>query len=60
MPSHHVPVAILERKLEAAVDPKEKQEIKFQLHRLIKVSVYFCSKACVDLAASFTVVIVRN
>jgi hypothetical protein len=55
-----VPVAILERKLEAAVDPKEKQEIKFQLHRLIKVSVYFCSKACVDLAASFTVVIVRN
>jgi len=36
VPSHHVPVAILERKLEAAVDPKEKQEIKFQLHRIMK------------------------
>jgi len=36
VPSHHVPVAILERKLEAAVDPKEKKEIKFQLHRIMK------------------------
>ena len=40
MPSHHVPVAILERKLEAAVDPKEKQEIRFQLHRIMKVSMH--------------------
>ncbi|XP_021917142.1 legumain-like [Zootermopsis nevadensis] len=38
VPSHHVPVAILERRLEASVDPKEKQEIRFQLHRLLKVS----------------------
>lgn len=36
VPSHHVPVAILERKLEATVDPKEKHEIKFQLHRVLK------------------------
>lgn len=36
VPGHHVPIAILERKLEAAVDPKEKQEIRFQLHRIMK------------------------
>jgi hypothetical protein len=36
-----VPVAILQHKLEAAVDPKEKQEIKFQLHRVLKVSIVF-------------------
>ncbi|PNF30184.1 Legumain [Cryptotermes secundus] len=36
VPSHHVPIAILQHKLEAAVDPKEKQEIKFQLHRTLK------------------------
>lgn len=40
VPSHHVPIAILEHKLEAAVDPKEKQEIKFQLHRVLKYRRY--------------------
>jgi hypothetical protein len=39
VPSHHVPIAVLEHKLEAAVDQKEKQEIKFQLHRMLKVSI---------------------
>jgi hypothetical protein len=40
-----VPVGILEHRLEAAVDPKEKKEIKFQLHRLLKVSIHCYSKA---------------
>lgn len=40
VPNHHVPVAILERKLEAAVDPKEKQKIRFQLHRIMKFRRY--------------------
>jgi len=45
VPSHHVPVAILERKLEATVDPKEKHEIKFQLHRILKVSMHWYVKS---------------
>jgi hypothetical protein len=44
VPNHHVPVAILERKLEAAVDPKKKEEIRFQLHKLMKVSMHCCTE----------------
>ncbi|XP_066991766.2 legumain [Anabrus simplex] len=37
VPSHHVPLAILQRKLEAATDPDVKEELKFKIHKMLKL-----------------------
>lgn len=37
VPSQHVPVAVLERKIEATDDPKEKRNLEHQLHIMLKL-----------------------
>lgn len=37
VPSRHVPLAILQRKLEAARNQEERKKIKFDIHRIVKM-----------------------